>query len=49
MNEIIDIINKVGFPIFVAIFLLIKDQKEKKLTREALIKLTEAINNLIKK
>ncbi len=49
MNEIMNLINTVGFPIFVAIWMLVKDQTEKKATREALIKLTEAINKLIEK
>jgi len=49
MDEIMGLINTVGFPIFVAIWMLVKDQKEKEQTREALTKLTEAINRLIEK
>jgi hypothetical protein len=47
MNEIIEAIKTVGFPIFVAVWLLMKDSKEKKQTREAISMLTIAINKLI--
>jgi hypothetical protein len=49
MENIMSLINTVGFPIFVAVWLLVKDQQEKKQTREALIKLTEAIDRLIER
>jgi hypothetical protein len=48
-NSIIEIINQVGFPIFVAIWMLVKDQAEKKQTREVLNDLKEAINSLREK
>jgi hypothetical protein len=48
-NSIIEIINQVGFPIFVAIWMLVKDQSEKKQTREVLNGLKEAINSLKEK
>lgn len=46
MNEVIDTINQVGFPIFVAVWMLFKDQKEKELTRTALSELTLAVSML---
>lgn len=46
MNEVIDTINQVGFPIFVAVWMLFKDQKEKELTRRALAELTLAVSML---
>lgn len=45
--DIIAVIKEVGFPIFVAVWLLIKDQREKKATREAIARLSIAINSLI--
>jgi hypothetical protein len=49
MEEVMKLINTVGFPIFVAVWMLVKDQQEKKQTREALTKLTEAIDRLIER
>jgi hypothetical protein len=48
MGEVLTLINNAGFPIAVAVWLLVKDSKEKQLMREALEKLTLAINNVIK-
>lgn len=46
MNEVIDTINQVGFPMFVAVWMLFKDSKEKELTRTALTELTMAVSQL---
>lgn len=46
MNEVIDTINQVGFPMFVAVWMLFKDSKEKELTRAALTELTMAVSQL---
>jgi len=46
MTELIQLVKDVGFPIFVAIFLLYKDSNEKKETRTALTNLTTAIEKL---
>lgn len=46
MQDILTIINSVGFPIFVAIWMLVKDSQEKKQTRETLERLTIAIQKL---
>lgn len=46
MNEVIDTINQVGFPMFVAVWMLFKDSKEKELTRTALTELTLAVSQL---
>ena len=49
MEDIFNVINLIGFPIFVAVWMLIKDQDEKKQTREALNNLTDAIKKLTDK
>lgn len=46
MNEIVTLIQTVGFPGFVAVWMLVKDQKEKELTRTALTELTIAVSQL---
>lgn len=46
MNDVINTINQVGFPIFVAVWMLFKDSKEKELTRTALTELTIAVTQL---
>ena len=46
--EVAQYIQQLGFPMFVALWMLVKDQKEKVLTREALTTLTIAVNNLEK-
>lgn len=46
MNEVVTLIQTVGFPGFVAIWMLVKDQREKEQTREALNLLTLAVTEL---
>jgi hypothetical protein len=46
MSEMITVIKDIGFPIFIATWLLVKDSKEKELTRQALTKLTETVQFL---
>lgn len=44
MTEIISIVKDVGFPIFVAVWFIVKDSKEKQKTREVL----QELSNMIK-
>lgn len=46
MKEIINLINSVGFPIFVAIYMLVQGSKDNKQTRETLEKLTVVVEKL---
>ena len=46
MSEIVQIINSVGFPVFVACWMLIKDSKEKEMTRKTLENLGVTIQKL---
>lgn len=46
MAELTEFIKTLGFPIFVSVWLLIRDAKEKETTRAILIQLKEAIDEL---
>ena len=45
-NVIVEIIQGVGFPIFVSVYLLLYQKKETEKTREVLIELKEVIETL---
>jgi hypothetical protein len=49
MQDFISVINNVGFPIFVALYMLIQGTKENKQTRETIEKLTIAVEKLCTK
>lgn len=46
MQDIIQVIRDLGFPIFVAVWMLVQDRTEKKQTRDAIEKLTIVIEKL---
>lgn len=46
ITEISNLIGSLGFPIFVAVWMLVTQQKESDAHREEVNKLTEALNEL---
>lgn len=49
VQEISDFINRVGFPVFVAVWSLIKQSKDTQRMSDTLLKVHEALNNLCNK
>lgn len=46
LTEISNLIGSLGFPIFVAVWMLYKSEKEQELHRDEVNKLAEALNEL---
>ena len=49
MEQMLPIISSVGFPIFVAVWLLWKSEKTEKRTQELLMELKNAIDSMVRR